>query len=218
MTFSLGSTPRSLVKYNNQSISAITDIVASAKDDMVLIKELTASSSATLDFVDGTDDVVLDSTYPIYKFVFINIHPSTAAVLSFQGNAAGGSGYNETITSTMFQTYHTEDDGETGFGYDTGSDQAQGTSFQGLTSGSTATNNDDNLAGFLYLFNPSSTTFVKHFIARWQNLNSTSDPNSNEGYAAGYFNTTSAIDEIQFKMSGGNIDAGTIKLYGIKDS
>ena len=216
MTFSLGSTPRSLVKYNNQSISAITDIVASAKDDMVLIKELTASSSATLDFVDGTDDVVLDSTYPIYKFVFINIHPSAdSALMQFQGNAAGGSGYNETITSTAFHAYHDEANTTTALGYNTSRDQAQGTGFQTIIDNA-SNDNDHGGSGYLYLFNPSSTTFVKHYIHT--NVRPNPDDLMVHHFGAGYFNSTSAIDEIQFKMDSGNIDAGTIKLYGIKDS
>ena len=220
MTFSLGSTPRSLVKYNDKSIAAITEIATSAKDDMVLIKTLTASSSATLDFVDGTDDVVLDNTYPIYKFVFIAIHPSEEEDLQFQGNAAGGSGYNETITSSFFRSYHNEADTDTILAYSTGHDQAQGTGFSALTDGigsaTDTVNNDDCASGELYLFNPSSTTFVKHFMGVSNQLNPAVYSVNN--YYAGYFNTTSAIDEIQFKMSSGNIDAGTIKLYGIKDS
>ena len=215
MTFSLGSTPRSLVKYNDKSIAAITDIAASAKDDMVLIKTLTASSSATLDFVDGTDDVVLDNTYPIYVFKFINIHPATdAAEFQFQGNVAGGSGYNETITSSMFAPRHSEDDSsEVGMSYQSSNDQAQGTAFQDIYINA-GNANDECIAGYLYLFNPSSTTFVKHFIARVQGSHNADS--TFEFFTAGYFNTTSAIDEIQFKMSAGNIDSGVIKLYGIK--
>jgi len=220
MTFSLGSTPRSLVKYNDQSIAAITEIGAAAKDSMVLIKTLTASSSGTLDFVDGTDDVVLDNTYPIYKFVFTNIHPSAKSKLTFQANAAGGADYNETITSTSFFAYHNEAGTDTLLAYTTGQDQAQGTAFEVLTdnisdSGTTVAN-DNSASGYLHLFNPSSTTFVKHFFSGSNQIND--GPYCLSSFHAGYFNTTSAIDEIQFKMSAGNIDAGTIKLYGIKDS
>ena len=206
----------SIVKLNNRGVrSATTFGSISALGEMRFIKKQTASSSATISFVDGTSDVVLDNTYKEYLFTFNNIHPSANSVLSFQGNAAGGSGYNETVTCTHFQNYHEEDDGGTGFGYDTGSDLAQSTNFIPLTSGSTAINNDDCMCGEIILFNPSSTTFVKHFIAKFTNVNSTSDPNANSSYVAGYFNTTSAIDEIQFKMSSGNIDAGDICLYGI---
>ena len=122
-----------LVKYNNNSISSITAASSLPTGAMVLIKEQTASSSSTISFVDGTSDVVLDSTYPIYKFVWINVHPATDNVrFSFQGNAAGGSGYNETITSTSFRSYHAEADNDTTLAYETGSDQAQGTAFQVL--------------------------------------------------------------------------------------
>ena len=206
-----------LVKYNNNSISSITAASSLPTGAMVLIKEQTASSSSTISFVDGTSDVVLDSTYPIYKFVWINVHPATDNVrFSFQGNAAGGSGYNETITSTSFRSYHAEADNDTTLAYETGSDQAQGTAFQVLELSSVGNGNDEAVSGELLLFNPSSTTYVKHFISR--SIENAANNYAVEGYVAGYFNTTSAIDEIKFKMSSGNIDSGTFKLYGIKDS
>ena len=217
MTFSLGSTPRSLVKYNDKSIAAITDIATSAKDAMVLIKTLTASSSATLDFIDGTDDVVLDSTYPIYKFMFINIHPGTDNTsFNFQFNAAGASGFNETITSTTFRTEHDEGDTETELAYSAGSDQGQGTAVQKIGDSGIGADNDQCVSGELHLFEPSSTTFVKHFIGRFSSA--AQGDAINDLYVAGYVNATAAVDEVQFAMSSGNIDAGTIKLYGIKDS
>ena len=207
-----------LVKYNNNSLSAITAASGLANGAMTLIKEQTASSSANITFVHGTSDVVLDSTYPIYLFKFINIHPSAEAQFTFQGNVAGGSGYNETITSTAFQAYHTEDDTSVASsGYSTDNDQAQGTSFQ-IISSVGGTQNDASLSGELWLLNPSSTTFVTHFMARTIEMYEDSAPGAIELHTAGYFNLTGAIDEIQFKMSSGNIDAGQIKLYGIKDS
>ena len=178
---------------------------------IVPIKTLTASSSATLSFVDGTDDVVLDNTYRTYVFKFIGIHPATNnASLTFQGNAADGSGYNETMTTTWFYAGQNEAGTSTYLSYGTGADQAQGTSFQAIGAGIND-NADDNTSGELWLFNPSSTTFVKHFMAR----TAAKGDEANDSYMSGYFNTTSAIDEIQFKMSSGNMDAGTIKLYGI---
>ena len=225
MTFSLNSAPRSLVKYNNQSISANTEVGSGAglTDDMVLIKTLTASSDATLEFEDGTDDVVLDNTYPTYLFKFINVHAATdTAIFSFQGNVSGGSGYNETITSTYFEAYHQENDADTSLTYNTSGDQAQGTSFQSLSQQglgvADGTENDMSLNGELRLFNPSNTTFVTHFIATVNYNDKSASVYSNNTFVAGYFNLTGAIDEIQFKMSSGNIDAGTFKLYGIKDS
>ena len=216
MTFSLGSTPRSLVKYNDKSIDAITEIAASAKDDMVLIKTLTASSSGTLDFVDGASDVVLDNTYPIYVFKFINIHPQTdEAALSFQGSTDTGSSYGVAITNTVFQAYHNEADTAAAVQYQAGDDFAQSTSFVGFMQ-PIGNENDQCGSGTLHLFNPSSTTFVKHYMTRVSNLHYADY--AQDWFTAGYINTTSAIDAIQFKMSSGNIDAGTIKLYGIKDS
>jgi len=203
-----------LVKYNNNSISAVTSASSIPSGAMTLIKTLTASGSATVDFKDGTSDVVLDSTYPIYLFKFYNIHPASNDVaFQFQVNVSGQTGFNETITSTAFDAYHAESGGAAALRYLTGADQAQGTGYQNLIN---CTNgNDESAAGYLYLFNPSSTTFIKHFIAR---VCSTQQSYANEQYTAGYINTTSAIDEASFKMASGNIDSGTIKLYGIKDS
>ena len=185
-----------------------------AKGSMVLIKTLTASSSATLSFEDGSASVVLDSTYKEYIFKFTDIHPASNGVsLGFQGNAAGGSGYNETITSTFFQCIHAENDDEiTAPAYETGSDQAQGTGFQQIIR-YLGNDNDQSGAGYLHIFNPSDTTFVTHFISDIHH--SHASDRAERDFAAGYFNVTSALDEFQFKMSSGNIDAGTIKLYGV---
>ena len=202
-----------IIRYVNNSLASVTD-VSGIDGAMILIKTLTASSSSTLSFVDGTSDVVLDNTYPIYKFVWTNVHPATNNVrFSFQGNAAGGSGYNETITSTSFRSYHAEADNDTTLAYETGSDQAQGTAFQILELSSVGNGNDEAVSGELFLFNPSSTTFVKHFISR--SIENAANDYAVEGYVSGYFNTTSAIDEIQFKMSSGAIESGTIKMYGV---
>ena len=206
-----------LVKYNNNSISAITAASGLSNGAMTLIKSQTASSSSTISFVHGSSDVVLDSTYPIYLFKFINIHPATdAAEFQFQANASGGSGYNETITSTLFQSIHSEDDtSESGLAYVSANDQANGTAFQDIYL-NTGNGNDETCSGELWLYGISSTTFVKHFMSTVQGYHNSSS--SFEYFCAGYFNTTSALDEFQFKFSSGNIDAGTIKLYGIKDS
>jgi hypothetical protein len=206
-----------LVKLNNRGVrSATTFGSISALGEMRFIKKQTASASSTIDFVDGTSDVVLDDTYKEYLFTFNNIHPSNDGTqFTFQGNAAGGSGYNETITSTMFYAYHNEADNDTTLSYRTAADQAQGTAFQQLTTYGIGFGNDASLSGYLRLFNPSSTTFVKHFMGRVNNEYDSSAAYTVDAYVAGYFNTTSAIDEIQFKGSAGNIDAGDICLYGI---
>ena len=205
-----------LVKHNNNSISAVTSMASLSTGDMTLIKEQTASSDATISFVDGSSDVVLDSTYPIYKFEFINIHPATDVTdFTFQGDTGTNTNYNQTITSTHFQTHHDEADTATNLAYNTGRDQAQGTAFHKL-SNTIGNDNDQSLSGYLHIFNPSSSVFVKHFISTIQH---SQDANySFNTFTAGYFNTTTALTRFQFKMSSGNIDAGTIKLYGIKDS
>ena len=206
-----------LVKYNNNSISAVTSAAAIPSGAMTLIKTLTASSSSTLSFVHGSSDVVLDSTYPIYVFKYINIHPATDNVqFQFNMSVDTGSNYNVAKTTTYFYAYHGEDEAEgSGLTYYTTGDLAQGTGSQPL-SYSLGNGNDESLSGELTIYNPSSTTFVKHFIA---NNNVYHKSNfSQERFVAGYGNNTSAVDAIKFEMSSGNIDAGTIKLYGIKDS
>ena len=183
---------------------------------MVHIKTLTASSSATLSFVHGTADVVLDSTYPIYKFEFINIHPATnMARLQFNMSVDTGSNYNVTKTSTTFYASHREDDSASFLAYNTDYDLAQSTAFQALTT-AIGNSNDASTSGELTIFSPSSTTFVKHFIAKCNSQ--FSNTYTWNDFTAGYGNTTSAVDAIQFSMSSGNIDSGKIKLYGIKDS
>ena len=205
-----------LVKYNNNSISAITTAGTLATGAMVLIKEQTASSSATISFVDGTSDVDLDATYPIYKFEFINLHPSHDNLdLQFNGSIDTGSNYNVTKTTTFFRAEHEEGDGSTELAYKTGRDLAQGTGFATLIGGP-GNDNDQATSGYLYLFNQSSTTYVKHFLA---SLNTSTDDNkSRNSFVTGYFNTTSAVDAIQFKNASNDKDAGKIKLYGLKDS
>ena len=186
---------------------------------LTLIKTITLGSAAgTVSFVHGASDVVLDSTYPVYKFQLINIHPATDGATLQVNFRDGGTAYDATKTTTKFRTYHQEDDGESSgdrFTYQAGSDLAQGTGFQEL-SNSTGNAGDEVSSGELTLFNPSSTTFVKHFIARISSVHDASA--SQDHHTAGYCNVTAAIDGVQFKFSSGNIDAGTIKLYGIKDS
>jgi len=175
---------------------------------MTFISKSTASSSSTISFTSG-----IDSTYKEYVFIFNNIHVSNDdEAFAFQGNAAGGADFNETITSSYFRSVHGEDGNNGALAYQTNADQGQGTAFQALLA-NIGNDNDQSGSGYLHLFNPSSTTFVKHFIARGNY--SSADNKSYNTYVAGYFNTTSAIDEIQFKMTGGTIDAGTITLYGI---
>ena len=183
---------------------------------MTLIKTLTASSSGTLSFVHGTSSVVLDGTYKEYVFKFIDIHGETnSKEITFQGSTNSGSSYGLTITSSAFVAYHNEAGNSAVLEYGSNSDQAQATGFQ-MISGNAGNGNDESISGTLHLFDPSNTTFVKHFIARSNCYNA--NDYSQDFYAAGYFNTTSAIDAIQFKMLSGNIDSGTIKLYGLKDS
>jgi len=205
----------SIVTLNDRAVRSVSAFGSLNTGSMIFIKKLTASSSGTLSFVDGTSDVVLDSTYKEYVFTFKNIHPSGDDVsFSFQGNAAGGADFNETITSTSFRARHTEDGSASAVEYRTDGDQAQGTGEQ-LLPFSISGDTDHGFGGFLHLFNPSSTTFVKHFISRFAVTIQGSSDKAGEYYVSGYFNTTSAIDEIRFKFSSGNIDAGDICLYGI---
>jgi hypothetical protein len=198
-----------LVKHNNNSISNITSFAQIPAGKPVLLSTATASSSASIEFTSG-----IDSTYDIYKFEF---HPQTNATqFRFNGSTDGGSNYNVTKTSTDFYAYHNESDTATGLTYDTGIDLAQSTSDQSLC-GDTGNANDDSISGSLFIFQPSSAIYVKHYIATIQySFNNPSFPNySIENFVGGYCNTTSAVNAVIFRMSSGNIDAGTIKMYGI---
>ncbi len=204
----------SIVTYNNRSISNITALPGTAKS-LTHIKTLTASSDSTLSFVNGSSDVVLDSTYPIYIFKFINMHPASDNSTFEVNFRDGGSDYDATKTTTFFWAYHDEGDSETTRAYVTSRDLDQATGFTDL-SGSIGNGNDESCSGELYLFNPSSTTFLKSFQSRASLYEGGSY--AMDVYTGGYCNVTAAIDGVQFKMSSGNIDAGTIKMYGLKDS
>ena len=183
--------------------------------DMIHIKTLTASSSANLTFLHGTSSVVLDSTYPIYKFVCTSIHAATDNKDLLVKFRDGGSNYDATCTTSMFSSRSNEADDDAALGYEASQDEAQQTGGVKLSVG-LGTGNDESTSGELLLFNPSSTTFVKHFISTFPVIHHAEY--SYNWYKGGYANVTAAIDGVQFVMSSGNIDAGTIKLYGIKDS
>ncbi len=200
-----------LVKHNNNSISAITTPGNLAQGKMTLLQTQTASSSSSIDFTSN-----IDSTYPIYLFKFINIHPASDNTGFTVGFRDGGSSYDATKTSTFFRSRQEEDGSAASLSYETSYDLAQSTDFQSLSANTLGTDNDQSFSGELFLFNPSSTTFVKHFIARGNVYHAANIQQDN--YVAGYCNVTVAIDAVQFKQTSGNIDAGTIKLYGIKGS
>ena len=204
----------SIIKLNNNGVKNATAFGSiTALGSMVFIKKLTASSSATLSFVDGASSVVLDNTYKEYIFTFNNIHPEEDnRSLGMTMSIDGGSNYNVAKTTTLFFAYHDEGDSGSGLGYQTAKDLAQGTGNQMILV-ETGNDNDQSASGYLKLFNPSSTTFVKHFIAESNTYEATN--NSMHCFIAGYGNTTSAVNAIQFSMSSGNIDSGDICLYGI---
>jgi hypothetical protein len=210
----------SIVKLNNKAVSNATAFGSiSSLGSMTFIKKLTASSSATLSFVDGASGVVLDDTYKEYVFTFKDIHPATnRAIFGFNLSTDSGSNYNVTKTTTFFFAYQSEtNSADTSLTYATAFDLAQSTSDKRLT-GQIANNNDSSASGILQFFNPSSTTFVKHFTGCLNNMSITSDSTeyyTQNAFSAGYGNTTSAVNAIRFQMDSGNIDAGDICLYGI---
>ena len=181
----------------------------SAAGDVVLIQSQTASSDATINFTSG-----IDSTYGEYIFRFYNIHPETdSQAFTFQGSIDGGSNYNVAMTTSNFRAGHREGDTFAAVGYKTDQDQAQGTAYQNFIY-DIDNDADSNTAGELHIFNPASTTFVKHFYARFSGLYSSAG--NFDSYTAGYFNTTSAINAISFKFASGDIDVGTLKMWGVK--
>ena len=202
----------SIVTLNDRAVRSVTTFGSLNTGSMVFIKKLTASSSGTLSFVNGSSDVVLDSTYKEYLFTFNNIHPATDGSQFQIGFRDGDTDYDAVKTTTFFQAYHQESGGSAGIQYATSLDLAQSTSFQNIT-GDLGNQNDECGSGIVQLFDPSSTTFVKHFITRENGQQN--NEQSVSIFTAGYCNTTSAIDGVQFKMSSGNIDSGDICLYGI---
>jgi hypothetical protein len=191
----------------NSSVTGIT-VLANASDGITFISSQTASNSASISFTSG-----LTSTYKAYKFVFVNIYARTNDThFGMQFSTNGGSTYGVTTTSTSFRSVHFEDDTTTIFEYETNADIAQGTGFFNLSRG-LGNLSDENFSGSMTLFNPSSTTYVKHFISQ-QQANAHFDASSSY-YIAGYANTTSAVNALQFKFETGNMD-GKIYLYGIK--
>ena len=197
----------SIVTLNNRALKDATAVGSiTGLGDLVFISRSTASSSSSVDITSG-----ISSTYKEYIFILNNMHPETNDKhFTFQVNANGESGFNETITSTLFRAYHLENGSASGLDYRTANDQAQGTAYQRISEevGNAA---DESVSGILHLFDPSNTTFVKHFIAR-TSLNYGSPRDT---FTAGYVNTTSAIDEISFAFTSGNVDSGTIDLYGV---
>jgi hypothetical protein len=195
----------SLIKLNNRAVKDVTQFGSiSSLGSLTHISTATASSSASIEFTLGD--------YKEYQFYFVNIHPQTNIVKFTVNFRDGESLFDATKTTTYFRARHDEA-GTTGqLGYDTGEDLAQSTGEHTLCA-STGNDNDQCLSGILKLFNPSSTTFVKHFIADMSDYRA-NDYNARE-MTAGYCNTTSAIDGIRFQMSSGNIDDGQILLFGV---
>jgi hypothetical protein len=193
---------------NDRSMASITSLPSGVTgSSLVLLSEQTASSSSTISFTSG-----IDSTYKEYVFKFFDIHAGTDNVNFTVGFRDGSTDYDATKTTTYFYGYNTEASGGGTLEYEASGDLAQGTGFQYLSS-QMGTGNDECLVGTLHLFDPSSTTFVKHFMST-TNIYDRGDISVNL-YVAGYCNVTAAIDGVQFKMSSGNIDAGTIKMYGV---
>jgi hypothetical protein len=181
---------------------------ASAGGSLVKIAATTASSSASVSFTSG-----IDSTYKEYIFILNNIHPATdGAEFGFNLSVDGGSNYNVAKTSAPFMALHSEDDSEASFAFEAGIQSAQATGTQYLLE-NLGNDNDQSLSGVLHLFDPSSTTFVKHFM--YVGNASKANNQSINFYIGGYGNTTSAVNAIEFKADSGNVDSGTITMYGV---
>ena len=190
--------------------AAIMGVAGVSTGDVVLISTQTADGDASISFTSG-----IDSTYGEYIFKFYNINPGTNnSGFTFQGSIDGGSNYNVTMTTTHFYAHHQEDGTDGAMAYTADKDQAQGTAFQTLTA-DTCSDADGSAVGELHLFNPSSTTYVKHFYAHSQTMNGDAVRFSEQQFIGGYFNTTDNIDAIQFKIDAGVFD-GTIKMWGVK--
>jgi hypothetical protein len=184
------------------------------------IKTITASDTSTMSFVHGSSDVVFDGTYKEYIFKYISMHPGNedAAELKFQVSTNGGTGYGVSIQSTSMTVTHNEADGVSGPDYVNSIDLANSTDFCHITPNNIGNENDENASGELHIFDVASTTFVKHWYARCNNT--ISSDRCNDAYFAGYVNSTTAINAIQFQMTNGQTGkttgSGIIKMYGVK--
>ena len=198
----------SLITLNNRALKDATAVgTTTSLGGLIFISRSTASSSATVNITSG-----INSTYKEYIFIFNNIHPATDGThFNFQATT-NGSDFNIATTTTTFEAYNHETSGTTSLTYDGGKDHAQDTGYINLID-NTGADNDQSFSGFLHLFEPSSTTFVKHFLFTGQRL-SENDYSANDR-TAGYFNTTSAVTGLSFKFESGNIDSGTIDMYGV---
>ena len=197
-----------LTKISNNSLSAISSLPASIPTGaLTLLSTQTASSSASISFTSG-----LDSTYDSYVFKLINVQPATDnVILGLNFSTDGGSNYNVTKTTTFFRAFHSEAD-TTSFGYVTAEDLAQSTSDQNIM-WNIGNGADEASCSQIQFFNPSSTTFVKHFIVR--SMDYAAADGAGDRFIAGYCNTTSAVNAVRFQFSSGNIASGTFKLYGV---
>ena len=202
-----------LVKYNNNSISSVTALGSLPAGGLNLITTNTISSGvSSSDFTSS-----IDSTYDTYLFKFISIYPASNAVEFKVNFRDGSSNFDATKTTTNFMAYHNESGSSTSLEYRAGDDLAQSTGDQTLGD-NLGDDADASLSGYMYLFNPSSTTFVKHFIAQTTFMEQDSTPYSMNSFTGGYCNVTAAIDGVTFKMNSGNIDSGIIKMYGLSKS
>ena len=173
-----------------------------------LIQSQTASNTASVSFTSG-----IDSTYDKYMFVCLNLYAHTNdQSLGFQVSTDGGSAYGVAKTTTFFNAYHYENDSGAGLQYSGASfSMANGTGIQYITQ-SQGNDADASASCILHLFAPSSTTYVKHFYARSSSCHQADIAQDN--YQAGYVNSTSAVNAIQFRMGSGNV-SGKFKLYGV---
>ena len=193
-----------------QSIRYNVDYGGKAGALMPLALFTSDGSDANATFTSG-----IDSTYDEYLFIFNDIHPETTGKhLNFQVDTGSNTSYNQTITSTSFKAYHQEDDTGDALEYNGTYDQAQGTAFQNIST-DIINDADASCSGYLHLFNPASTTFVKHFMSVCHGMTDGSPPYSENRWNAGYINTTTAITRIRFQMTSGEIQGGTIQMFGV---
>ena len=198
----------SLIKLNNNAVKNIDSLANVGTGDLVFISKQTASSSASISFTSG-----IDSTYKEYIFYFNNLHPANDGVdITFNLSTDSGSNYNVSKVTTYVTAYQLESDATQGLIYDSSNGDMVGTGFANIHR-DLGNGNDESLSGYFHLFNPSSSVFIKHFMSS-SNLVQLNDQ-CIVAHVAGYGNTTSAVDAIQFKMSSGNIDSGDIILYGV---
>jgi len=176
---------------------------------LIHIKTQTASNSSSIDFNHGSSDVILDSTYNKYCFM-IDIKPANDNVtpqLLMSTNA--GSSY---LSSDYVFTMDGCEAGGSHFERDSGGDSQMEIAPQ--TQGNAS---DEHMSLTMYLSSPARASSHKYFYFMGVHADPVGNVTNYQGAGSNY-GDTNAVTGVRFKFSAGNIELGTIGLFGVANS